>query len=115
VRRLARKRFPQLLHNPRAGRMARDVEVQDASAVVADDEECVENAEGETKLMADRRVEESAQTVDFRAGQNFDEPQPTAAGAVTMVYDGDSNRVSETEAFFTRTLTPSHFVLSRRI
>ena len=40
--RLVRKRFPQLLHNPGAGRMACDIEVQDASAVMTDNEEAIE-------------------------------------------------------------------------
>jgi hypothetical protein len=40
-----RKRLPQLLDGPQARRMADDVEVQDASPVVADDEEAVEQAE----------------------------------------------------------------------
>ena len=40
-----RKRLPQLLNDPAAGRMLRDVEVQDTSAIVADDKETVEDAE----------------------------------------------------------------------
>ena len=39
---LKRKRFSQLLHDPQAGRMLGDVEVQDASTAVADDEEAIE-------------------------------------------------------------------------
>jgi hypothetical protein len=44
--RLVGKRLPQLLDDPSAIGMPSDVEVQDAPAVMADDEECVENAEG---------------------------------------------------------------------
>src|SRR5437879_6438588 len=44
ARRRVGKSFPQLLHNPSSGRMSGDVEVQDSSAVVTDDEEAVENA-----------------------------------------------------------------------
>src|ERR1017187_4757019 len=40
--RLVRKRFPQLLHNPGAGRMACDIEVYDAPAVRTDNEEAIE-------------------------------------------------------------------------
>jgi hypothetical protein len=43
------KRFPQLLHNPGARRMARDVEVQDAPAVVANNEEAIEETEGDRR------------------------------------------------------------------
>jgi len=39
------KRLPQLLDDPTARRMLRDVNVQDASTIVADDEEAVERAE----------------------------------------------------------------------
>jgi len=40
--RLEWKCFPQLLNDPQGGRMLRDVEVQDASTIVADDEKAVE-------------------------------------------------------------------------
>jgi len=43
--RLEGKCFSQLLDNPDAGRMASDIEVEDAPAVMADDKEAVENAE----------------------------------------------------------------------
>src|SRR3989442_4020348 len=43
---LVGKRFSQLLNNPGAGRMPREVEMQDAPALVADDKEAVEDAEG---------------------------------------------------------------------
>jgi hypothetical protein len=36
------KCFSQLLNNPDAGRMASDVEVEDAPPIMADDEEAVE-------------------------------------------------------------------------
>ena len=39
------KRLPQLLDDPTARRMLRDVDVQDAPSIVADDEEAVEHAE----------------------------------------------------------------------
>ena len=39
------KCLPQLLDDPSARRMLRDVEVQDASTIVADDEETIEHAE----------------------------------------------------------------------
>ena len=39
------KRLSQLLDNPTAGRMPRDVEVQDTSAIIADDKETVEDGE----------------------------------------------------------------------
>ena len=39
------KGFPQLLHDPRTRGMSGDVEVQDAAAVVTDDEEAIEQAE----------------------------------------------------------------------
>jgi hypothetical protein len=39
-----RKRFPQLLHDPQTCRMFCDVEVQDAPAVVSNDEEAVKHA-----------------------------------------------------------------------
>lgn len=48
-RRLVGKRFPQLLHNPGAGRMACDIEVQDAPAAMADDKETVEKTEGDRR------------------------------------------------------------------
>jgi hypothetical protein len=41
-----RKRFPQLLDDPHARRMPGDVEVQNASTIMADDEEAIERAEG---------------------------------------------------------------------
>src|SRR5439155_17524559 len=40
-----RKRLPQLLDDPRARGMAGDVEVQNASTIMADDEKAVEHAE----------------------------------------------------------------------
>src|SRR5216683_1140859 len=40
-----RKRLPQLLDDPTARRMLRDVEMQDTPAIVADDKETVEDAE----------------------------------------------------------------------
>ena len=43
--RLIGKGFPQLLDNPQARRMWCDVKVQDATAIVADDEEAVELAQ----------------------------------------------------------------------
>src|ERR1019366_8147796 len=43
------KRFPQLLHNPGARRMARDVEVQDAPAIMANNEEAIEETEGDRR------------------------------------------------------------------
>jgi len=42
---LIREGFAHLLDNPSAGRMRRDIEVQNASTVVADDEEAVEYVE----------------------------------------------------------------------
>jgi len=45
VRRFKRKCLAQLLDDPTASRMLRDVDVQDASTIVADDEEAVEHAE----------------------------------------------------------------------
>ncbi len=39
------KRLPQLLDDPTARRMLRDINVQDAPTIVTDDEEAVENAE----------------------------------------------------------------------
>ena len=42
-----RKRLPQLLDDPTARRMLRDVEVQDTPAIVADDEEAVEDTESD--------------------------------------------------------------------
>jgi hypothetical protein len=41
-----RKRLPQLLDDP-AGRILRDVEMRDTPAIVADDKEAVEDAEGD--------------------------------------------------------------------
>jgi hypothetical protein len=41
------KRFSQLLNDPQAGRVPCDVDVQDPSTVVTDDEEAVENTEGD--------------------------------------------------------------------
>jgi hypothetical protein len=41
VRRFKWKCLPQLLDDPTARRMLRDVDVQDASTIVADDEEAV--------------------------------------------------------------------------
>jgi hypothetical protein len=43
--RLKRKRFPQLLDDPTARRMLRDVEVQDASTIMTNDKEAIEHAE----------------------------------------------------------------------
>jgi hypothetical protein len=43
------KGFSQLLDNPQASRMLGDVEVQDASTAVADDEEAIERAEGDRR------------------------------------------------------------------
>src|SRR5215831_19565175 len=45
--RLERKRLPQLLDDPTACRMLRDVEMQDTPAIVADDKEAVEDAEAD--------------------------------------------------------------------
>src|SRR5208282_4400938 len=42
-----RKRLPQLLDGPQARRMPGDIEGQDASTIVADDEETIEHAEGD--------------------------------------------------------------------
>src|SRR5664280_288316 len=42
------KSFSQLLHDPGACGMASDVEVQDAAAIMADDEEAVQNPKGES-------------------------------------------------------------------
>jgi hypothetical protein len=47
VRRLERKRFAQLLHDPQTGRVAGDVEVQDTPTVMSNDKEAVENTEGD--------------------------------------------------------------------
>ena len=44
---LVRKCLSQLLRDPGTGRMARDVEVEDASSIVANDEEAVEHVEGD--------------------------------------------------------------------
>ncbi len=46
---LIREGFAHLLDNPSAGRIPRNIEVQDASTVVADDEEAVEHVEGERR------------------------------------------------------------------
>src|SRR5215469_1437385 len=43
--RFKRERLPQLLNNPKARGMSRDVAVQNASAIMADDEEAVEHGE----------------------------------------------------------------------
>jgi len=43
--RLIGESLPQLLHDPSAGGMSCDVEMQHASAIMADDEEAVECAE----------------------------------------------------------------------
>ena len=45
MRRFKWKCLPQLLDDPHARRMLRDVDVQDASTIVAYDEEAVEHAE----------------------------------------------------------------------
>jgi len=42
-----RKRLPQLLNDPPARRVLRDVDVQDAPPAVADDEEAIDHAEGD--------------------------------------------------------------------
>src|SRR5207253_5119914 len=55
-----RKRLPQLLDDPRARGMAGDVEVQNASTIMADDEKAVEHAE------RDRRNRE-----DIHRGNSF--------------------------------------------
>jgi len=47
--RLIRKSLAQRLDDPTAGRMPRDIEVQDAFPVVADDEEAVEHIEGKRR------------------------------------------------------------------
>lgn len=41
------ERLPQLLNNPKARGMPRDVAVQNTSAIMADDEEAVEHGEGD--------------------------------------------------------------------
>ena len=46
-REFIRERFAYLLDNPIAGRIPRNIEVQDTSTVMADDEEAVEHVEGE--------------------------------------------------------------------
>src|SRR5260370_24595521 len=43
------KCFSQLLHDPRAGRMLCDIEVQDTPTVVTDDEKAIERAEGDRR------------------------------------------------------------------
>jgi hypothetical protein len=45
--RIKRERLPQLLNNPKARGMPRDVAVQNTSAIMADDEEAVEHGEGD--------------------------------------------------------------------
>src|SRR5215831_707502 len=45
--RAKRKRLPQLLNNPNARGLPRDVAVQNTSAIMADDEEAVEHGEGD--------------------------------------------------------------------
>ncbi|MGB2602738.1 MAG: hypothetical protein WBC78_04045 [Candidatus Sulfotelmatobacter sp.] len=47
--RLIRKSLAQLLDDPTAGRMPRDIEVQNAFPVVDDDEEAVEHVEGKRR------------------------------------------------------------------
>src|SRR5437667_8257963 len=44
-----RKGFTQLLNDPGARRMPRDVEVQDAPTIMADDEKAIEHAEGQRR------------------------------------------------------------------
>src|ERR1700757_3595912 len=46
-RRPKRKRLPQLLDDPTAGRMLGDVEMQDTAAMVTDDKEAVEHAKAD--------------------------------------------------------------------
>src|ERR1700680_1308467 len=41
------KRFPQLLHDPQARRMLRDIDVENLTMIVTDHEEAVEHAEAE--------------------------------------------------------------------
>ena len=41
-----RKCLAQLLHDPETGRIARDVEMQDASAIMTNEEEAVKESEG---------------------------------------------------------------------
>ena len=55
------KRFSQLLHNPGAGRMACDIEVQDVPAVMTDNEEAIEETE------SDRRYREEVHGCDCLA------------------------------------------------
>jgi len=45
--RIKRERLSQLLNNPQARGMPRDVAVQNTSAIMADDEEAVEHGEGD--------------------------------------------------------------------
>ena len=47
VRGLERKCFPQLLHDPETARVARDVEMQDAPTIMANEEKTVEDSEGD--------------------------------------------------------------------
>jgi hypothetical protein len=46
-RRLVRKGFAELLHDPSASGMARDVEVKDTPPIMADQKEDVKHVEGE--------------------------------------------------------------------
>jgi hypothetical protein len=47
--RIKRERLPQLLNNPQAHRMPCDIAVQNAPAIVANDEEAVKHSEGERR------------------------------------------------------------------
>src|ERR1035438_2401076 len=47
--RLVRKRFPQLLYNPGAGRMACEIKMQDAPAVMTDNEQAIEETKGDRR------------------------------------------------------------------
>lgn len=49
VRAGKRKRLPQLLNDPLAGRMSRGVEVQNATAMVLDNKEAVQHAKGQVR------------------------------------------------------------------
>ena len=62
--RLVGKRFSELLNDPGTGRMACDVEVQDAPAIMANNEVAVENTEGDRRNGKDR------------ARQNLEEGEP---------------------------------------
>jgi hypothetical protein len=44
---LVRKCLPELLHNPRARRMSRDMDMENPSPAVFDDEEMVQDSDGE--------------------------------------------------------------------